>query len=88
MLIKVTQEHIDNGVRQDCMGCPIALACKDAGIKTPWVTETYVASCQFPSGEEKISLPLVAEEFVRNFDNEVEDAVAIKRVPFEFELDV
>ncbi len=26
MLIKVTQEHIDNGIREDCNKCPVALA--------------------------------------------------------------
>lgn len=30
MLIQVTQEHIDNGVRFSALTCPIALACRQA----------------------------------------------------------
>lgn len=88
MLIKLTQEHIDRGTRGDCLDCPLALAAKEAGIKTPWVTETYITSDNASAPDDKMYLPKIATDFIRNFDGEVEGADASKCVPFEFELDL
>jgi hypothetical protein len=80
--IKVTQEHIDKGIRCSPYSCPIALAVED-----------YDSSIKFSVGVSKINiygdvsepckqyrLPEEAREFVDKFDHDfiVE--------PFEFEL--
>ena len=79
MLIKVTQEHIDSGVRGDCSKCPIALAISEqvnnrvgvskGGIIIPYLYETFLET------------PPLAREFIEKFDagKEVE--------PFVFNLE-
>lgn len=42
MKIKVTQEHINRGIRRDDSKCAIALALKDHGFRNPCVTDTNV----------------------------------------------
>lgn len=81
MLIEVRQNHIDNGVKNDCGGCPIALAIKEQTIfKTARVSgsswRTGFTSSQY------ILLPESARMFVRFFDS------ALSVEPFTFELQV
>lgn len=83
MKIQVTQEHIDKGVQHDCNYCPIALACRDAGLEDATV------------GYSQISWGKVGER-VHRFTPQAAVTAAIKfdspllggMVPFEFELEV
>ena len=76
MKIKVTKEHIENGVREDCLLCPVATAVQEKiGKYMVTVRSDYI----YINGE---TYPLTPEtgEFVHMFDNGYEVA------PFEFEL--
>lgn len=80
MKIKVTQEHIDKGVTLDNCLCPVALACKDAGLEQPRVDAFTV----YVLGKHPYlySLPRTARIFIANFD----DHEPVH--PFEFEIEV
>lgn len=67
MKVVVTRDHIYNGIALSSACCPIALACKDAGLEKVWVNpltiryslndKTYIAT-----------LPTVAIQFMYHFD--------------------
>lgn len=65
--ITVTKDDIDQGEpgQEDC--CPIALACKRAGMKDPFVTVTTV---RYLHGGKRIvrKLPEKATAFIEEFD--------------------
>lgn len=86
MLIKVTQEHIDQGKPRDCASCPIAKAINSL------LKDKY--SCEVASRVMTIreidafkwilgfDTPETCAKFIIKFDN-------LKPVePFEFELDI
>lgn len=91
MKIKVTQDHIDNGIVRDDNWCPIALAIREQCPKgpdgRPWeeFEDTYdgfeVNGAQVEFGSKTFYLPSEAQLFIRQFDNE--ESVN----PFEFELE-
>jgi len=68
MIILVKREHIDNGVANSSSCCPIALACKDAGLKNVWVDHRSICYLLNDNIFRYIPLPSVAMEFVRHFD--------------------
>jgi hypothetical protein len=82
MKIKVTQEHIDKGIRSDANKCPLALAICDEGTK-PTVGLAYVYLWHEGTHTGKnVRLPHEALMFRRAFD-------ARRPVePFEFELEL
>lgn len=98
MIIHVTQEDIDNGIKGSSASCPIALAVKREiskshqvwvgangiviEIKTPWWKRIFSNELY---DYKKISLPKKAEGFVINFDS-YNDA-SITR-PFDFEIKI
>jgi hypothetical protein len=41
-LIRVTQEHIKQGMPRYTGGCPVALACRDAGLDNAYVGWEYI----------------------------------------------
>lgn len=77
--IRVTQEHIDNGIQGSCWNCPIALAfdevTKRLGIFTPFrVTVDAIdvlVWLPFDDYGHWISVPLSrrARKFVKKFDD-------------------
>lgn len=79
MIIKVTQQHIDNGVKFDCSKCPIALAMTEkfpncaVGLYVYWVDATD------PAVDCKL-LPVNTIKFIEMFDS------GKKVEPFEFEV--
>ena len=78
MKIKVTQEHIDNGLRSDCYYCPIALALKDATGFNWYVGSIYI-------GNESTVITLLSnttKDFIWRFD------IAAMVIPFEFDIDI
>lgn len=81
MLIKVTQEHIDKGLRAVPNSCPIALAILDT-CQCGFIS-VGVNNCVFDvdNHSKSVYLPLMAILFIRLFDSHqpVE--------PFEFELE-
>lgn len=68
MQVTITQEHINNGVKNSATSCPIALALKDTGWRRPYV---WSIDC-YDRGPEpymtKYLLSLKAQRFVENFD--------------------
>lgn len=77
MKIKVTQKHIDNGFKNNCWRCPIALAIEEQLINKSFT----VASSTIRIQGNVINLPYEACNFIRKFDN------GLPVEPFEFELD-
>lgn len=80
MKISVTQEHIDQGKKNDNRACPIALAINDA-TKTNSASVGWF-SCSFHThlGRVTRSLPVQASRFIDYFDGG--NSVS----PFEFEV--
>jgi hypothetical protein len=79
MLIKVTQEDIDNGERNEPCKCPVALACRRHGLVEPRVGYAGITDDRAP-GCPIYNTPWSAREFAKLFDSG-------KRVyPFSFEL--
>ena len=82
MLIRVTQEHIDKGVRDDCRQCPVALAIQEA---TKSIVDVLPMYCQFTYISDwpgkAVNLPIEVTEFIKGFDSEGFG------LPFTFELD-
>jgi hypothetical protein len=78
--ISVTQDDIDNGERQRCATCPVALAIRRVLPGAPMVS--VGGWSVLLSTELEVLLPGVAEEFIAAFDRYAPVA------PFEFELEV
>lgn len=85
MIIKVTQEDIDNGKKKSCYECPIALAIQRVSVKH---LRCDVMNQQVYAVEKDLRpvwiriLPPEAQLFIIDFD-------AGKSVkPFQFELDI
>ena len=80
--ITVTAEHIARGEREDCEGCPVALAIQEA---FPDLSYSIVGPEEITMGplEAEISLPTPREAvfFILAFDN----GEPVR--PFAFELD-
>jgi hypothetical protein len=77
MIIHVTQEDIDNGVRQDCRCCPVALALK----RVARIQRVFLGGVSL-SPTKIIWFPPEVKRFIERFDwrNTVQ--------PFSFELDI
>ncbi len=80
MKIQVTQEDINQGVRQECEKCPIALAVIRAIGPQAATMRISVDDAWVDIGEESWCLPRSAARFVSDFDS----GKAV--TPFEFEL--
>jgi hypothetical protein len=83
VIVRVTQEDIDEGTKGDCTFCPIALAvdralggecCVAVTIFDVYITENAHA--------EVFPLPSEARQFIQRFDKGKPVS------PFEFELDL
>lgn len=70
MRIKVTQEHIDSGIRRSCESCPIALA----------TGASHVSYFDIVLNSKMYETPVAARRFMGNFD------LGRPVTPFEFEL--
>lgn len=83
MKIQVTQEHIDNGLRNSCFSCPIALAINECnGITGAQVLLHEIRirkDCNLYDVNCKTTKQI--RDFMMLFDN------GRKVEPFEFELD-
>ena len=77
MLIKVTQQDIELGMRFSSLRCPVACAIKRAADAAVAVGATSVIIY-----DQRLPLPAVAELAIRDFD------AGRVILPFEFELDV
>jgi hypothetical protein len=69
MKITVKRQHIDNGIALSSSCCPIALACKDAGLKNVWITGMMIQCRLNDNSIVQIPLPVLAIEFISNFDS-------------------
>ncbi len=78
MLIKVTQEHIDQGKKGSRFKCPIGLAIKE-NPDMPYIQVTD-AHVEIGYGIAIYVLPVEAQRFIHNFDE------GFPVQPFEFEL--
>jgi hypothetical protein len=79
--IDVTHEDIQNGRRNDCFACPVALAFKRAGFDHPYVWYTSVWEYE-GSKNRKAILPDSAREFIDAYDT------GLILDPFSFEVEV
>lgn len=80
MRITVTQQDIEQGKRRDEQSCPVALACKRAGLSEPRVDNYYVSYISREDGSFSFLLPQQVKNFIIAFDNQ-------KSVqPFNFDL--
>jgi hypothetical protein len=85
MIINVTQKHIDEGTRNNCDTCPVALALNEATERT-WIvgsdSAAYKGNFAGFGWSDDIKLPLEARRFIARVDS--------KRsvLPFSFELDI
>ncbi len=75
MLIKVTEKHIRDGKKVDCLHCPVALAIREH------IPNALVGPCYMTTWEKgDTPFPPEVTRFIRSFDlNEHVE-------PFEFEL--
>lgn len=79
MLIRVTEEHIENG-SAGCSHCPVALAIQDAGY--PEAAVFYQTAWLDGPGDVQVKLPEEATMFIFAFDNDR------PLQPFEFDLPI
>ena len=80
MIIQVTQQHIDFGLRGSCSSDPLSLAMLDAGLSEPWVSPAYFRWKK--DGKTYFHpIPENVVEFIIDFDNGKEVR------PFEFEVE-
>ncbi len=79
-MIKVTQDYIDNGIKEDGDWCPVALAIKELPLIDGDVSVDG-DSILLPDGEA-LDLPASVSDFVHAFD-----AGALVK-PFSFEVDI
>ena len=76
MKVRVTQEHIDEGIPQECGFCPIAIAIRDQ-----YPNESInVDGEEITIGDNHYLTPESAADFIHRFD------FGGKVSPFEFEL--
>lgn len=88
MIIKVTQEHIDNGTKSDSCYCPVSLAIM--GVLPLAVVYTNPATIfirnkaglKFSAFRKTLATPEMIGRFIVDFDK------GYKVAPFEFELDL
>ena len=78
MKIQVTQSHIDRGLQGNSYNCPVALACKDAGLAKPSVSNWGLSI----DGLRSILLPKGVNWRIAHFDK------MGKMNPFLFEIEV
>ena len=84
MIIKVTQDDIDNGIKEDNCFCPIALAItrqlnREVSVCTRWI---YIYGDHNIGWvyDHQYDTPLIVRRFIDDFDFDR------KVEPFEFEL--
>ena len=80
IIIKVTQEHIDSGERENPWGCPVALASEAAGLECATVDERGITWSASEFLEESRCLPDHVANIVDNYDR---NGVMF---PFEFAI--
>lgn len=81
--VRVTQEHIDAGVRHDPVACMVTLAVLDAlGIEQNYVNGVLSNTDFITISDKRIPTPAVVAERMESFDDE------LPVQPFEFELEI
>ncbi len=86
MIVKVTEQHIKKGRKNNCYSCPVALALKEARPDVSWVVdEGHIHHSQLTAlhGTVRgyIVMPPAVKKFVCEFDTGFQNLA-----PFEFEL--
>ena len=80
MTVRVTTEHIANGLKDQHCRCPVALAMLDCKLQQPSVTPISVSWGPYGDDRKEIYTPIKIQGFIYRFDN------GDKMEPFEFEL--
>lgn len=80
MQIQITAEHIQNGERQSCFKCPIALALEEKFYDWRVGTVLVEIKQKEDSRWQEFFLPITAQKFIHAFDNNLEVE------PFNFQL--
>ena len=79
--IKVTQEHINKGIKNICNKCPVALALNEYfNISSASVSHNYLSVVMKNWIARRWSTPETVSKFIKNFDT---DNVV---TPFEFNI--
>ena len=79
--VEVTQSDIDQGEKQACEHCPIAIAVRRASGGYPWVGRFFI-SVTTAEGHVEYATPHSVYDFIDRFD----EAGKIAVEPFGFEL--
>ena len=86
ILVQVTSEDIQEGVRENCLYCPVALALHRTLGTAPgrlFAISSYVGSNQVMIGGKKYFLPKVAVDAIANFDS----GSPVELFSFEIEIE-
>lgn len=78
MRIKITQDHIDKGLKRDCHSCPIAWAITEVRHQS----YVQVGTNDVRIDAQVYQLPAKVSRFISNFD----DGQPVK--PFAFNLEI
>jgi hypothetical protein len=84
MRINVTQKHIDEGVKEDCNFCPVALAFLEATGKAYMISSRYIYD---ERGIYRDKLPPEVIAWIKNYDGYGEDD-GYKPEPFFFDIEL
>jgi hypothetical protein len=83
--VRVSQSHIDKGIKQDCEKCPVALAVLDAFPDAKWVSvddDTIEVNYKNSFDSDEFDTPQAAAEFMMTFDAGIGGCE-----PFEFTIE-
>jgi hypothetical protein len=83
LLIKVTQKHINNGIKELCSQCPVALALKDA-IPEAIIVKAFEYRLVYLT-KNKVCYQAPSPNSVRDFINRFDASLSVE--PFEFEVE-
>ncbi len=84
MIIKVTQKHINEGIREDSCMCPVALAIKDRLAGRCSVSAVDVEEHYIFTGSAHCAAPRSVKRFINRFDKNGRNSVK----PFNFKLNI
>jgi hypothetical protein len=84
MLITVTEKHIQDGIREDCNSCAIALALRSAGFRSVAVYESRKLECD---GFRYTVCPLnYSHKEINTWIDQFDSGIYVQPIEFEIEL--
>ncbi len=83
MKITITAQDVTEAIPRDPRRCPVALACRRAGIDVLAVDEMHLHTAT-----EDVELPLEIGGFIRWYDGAPDAGILGLTLPYTFELEV